>query len=82
MDIHLFHKANLIYSRIKLEEEKSTKLYELQGQIIIILQGHLEIPEELIFDTFHKIDELKKYVDKGIEKAYEQIDKLKEDEKG
>lgn len=76
MDRHLFHKANSIYSRIKLEEEKSAKLYDLRDQIIEILKGHIEIPEELIYATFSKIDELKEYVEKGIEEAYEQIDKL------
>lgn len=76
MDRHLFHQANWIYTKIKQEEEKSTRLYNLRNQIKEILSGHIEIPEELIFEIFHKIDGLREYVDKGIEEAYKQIDKL------
>lgn len=76
MDRHSFHEANWIYQRIKIEEEKERKILGLKDQIIEILEGYYEIPEEEVFDTFHKIENLSKYVGKRIEKAYKQIDEL------
>jgi hypothetical protein len=76
MDRHSFHQANWIYNSIEKEEERRAKLWSLKDDIINCLSGHIEIPEQEIFDTFHKIDDLSKYLDKSIEEKYQEIEKL------
>lgn len=76
MDRSLFHEANWIYLLIKKEEEKKEKLLNIKDQIVEILKGHIEIPEEELFDVFTKIKKLSEYIEKDIQKAYKQIDNL------
>lgn len=76
MDRGLFYEANWIYLLIKKEEEKKNKLLNIKDQIIEILKGHIEIPEEELFDIFRRIKKLSEYIEKDIQKAYKQIDDL------
>lgn len=71
-----FNRANHIYQKIQLEEENKRKLYGLKDQIIELLKGHIEIPEEKIFCIFREIKDLCGYLDKSIEELYQKIEKL------
>jgi hypothetical protein len=76
MDRHSFHKANVTYQRIQMVEKQKSKLWNLKAEVVEILKGHTEIPEEEIYGMFSKIESLCKYLDKDIERMYQHIDKL------
>ena len=76
MNIDLFYNVNIIYSEIKLIKEKQIKLINLKDKIVKMLDGHVEIPEEKIFNVFRDIDELNKCLDENIKKGYKKISEL------
>lgn len=76
MDRSLFHEANWAYQRIRQAEEKKKKIFGLKDQIIEILKGHTEIPEDELLDVFMRIKGLAMHLDKAIEHHYKTIDNL------
>lgn len=76
MNRDTFSECNIINLRIKQLEEQKSKLLNIKNEIIEILRGHTEIPEEELFTVFNNIKKLSKYLDVDIEKLYERVNKL------
>jgi len=72
-----FHQAISIYHGIKATENKQSELYGLRSKVVQILEGHIEIPEDEIFNLFRQLEKLSEYLEKDIQKAYKQIEGLK-----
>lgn len=70
------YEAEAILIQIRLEEEKKQNLLKTKNTIKEILIGHVEIPEEEIFEAFNKIIGLSKYIDASIEKYYKELKEL------
>lgn len=61
------------YKEIESLRRKKQDLYNIRFQIIGILEGHIEIPEEEIFKVNKQLDDLSKYLDKNIKDIYSRI---------
>lgn len=65
-----FLKLVLAHQEIKETENKKAKLFGLKSDIIEILRGHTEIPQEDLFKTFNQIEKLCGHLDEYIKTKY------------
>ena len=66
MDRDEFSRVIWIDRRITLEEAKVQKLHSMKSEIVEILKGHIEIPEDDIFATWNCIDKLMNHLKSNI----------------
>ncbi len=68
-----FTRIAIEYQGIENLKDKKQKLYGLRQQVIDILQGHYEIPEEEVLKLFNQLEGLSKYLDDSINKIYQRV---------
>jgi hypothetical protein len=73
IDRDTFFKIAILNQEIDLTKEKKQKLFGLQSQVIEILKGHTEIPQEEILDLFNQLEKLSKYLDAHIKKQFDNV---------
>lgn len=73
IDLDTCHKIACYLDLIKALKEKQFKILDLKNEIKEILKGHVEIPEEKVYDVFNDIDQLSDCLNINIEKYYSKL---------
>ncbi len=72
----IFNEVCSIHYAIEQLNDKQQKLFGLHSQIVEILKGNIQIPEDDIYSVFRGLDKLSGYLKTEVEKLNKQIDEL------